>query len=137
MAARSQGHHHMLNVSVKVTEVTNTMNELQAVVALGALAQSARLRVFRALMGAGLEGMTPTVIAATLGLPASTLSFHLRGLLDAGLVEVHRTGRHLIYRPCVAQMNALLSYLTAHCCGGEPCGLTVPPAASGHKAGVR
>lgn len=103
--------------------MTSPLSEAQAVAALAALAQPARLRVFRALVGAGPDGMTPGVLAATLGVPSSTLSFHLRGLADAGLVQAERQGRHLVYRPLIAQMNELIAYLTDHCCGGQPCGL--------------
>jgi DNA-binding transcriptional ArsR family regulator len=102
------------------------LSEAQAVAALAALAQPARLRVFRALVGAGPDGMTPGVLAATLGVPSSTLSFHLKGLADAGLVQAERQGRHLVYRPLIAQMNELIAYLTDHCCGGQPCGLATP-----------
>ncbi len=99
------------------------ISEAQAVAALAALAQPARLRVFRALVGAGPDGMTPGVLAATLGVPSSTLSFHLKGLADAGLVQAERQGRHLVYRPLIAQMNELIAYLTDHCCDGQPCGI--------------
>ena len=91
------------------------MDEKAAVLALGALAQGMRLRIFRAL------GLTPGVLAATLGVGASTLSFHLKELVHAGLVSQQRQGRHLVYRPELAHMNGLLGYLVAHCCGGEPC----------------
>lgn len=97
------------------------MEEREALNALSALAQPARLRVFRALVGAGPGGLTPGDIAALLGVPASTLSFHLKGLLHGGLVSQERDGRNLIYRASFDHMNALLSYLTAHCCLGEPC----------------
>ena len=103
------------------------MDEKTAVVALAALAQGMRLRVFRALVGAGPQGLTPGVLAATLGVSASTLSFHLKELTHAGLVTQERDGRHLIYRPELAHMNQLLGYLVAHCCGGEPCD-TMPAA---------
>jgi DNA-binding transcriptional ArsR family regulator len=106
--------------------VPGSLSEAQAVAALAALAQPARLRVFRALVGTGPEGMTPGVLAATLGVPSSTLSFHLKGLADAGLVQAERQGRHLVYRPLIAQMNELIAYLTDHCCGGQPCGLVTP-----------
>jgi ArsR family transcriptional regulator len=99
------------------------LDEAAAVAALAALAQAQRLRVYRALVGAGPGGLTPGALAATLGLPPSTLSFHLKELARAGLISAERDGRHLIYRPCVGQMNALLGYLTDHCCQGEPCGL--------------
>ncbi|WP_119291910.1 ArsR/SmtB family transcription factor [Azohydromonas sediminis] len=97
------------------------MNENAAVLALAALAQNMRLRVFRALVGAGPQGLTPGTLSALLGVPASTLSFHLKELLHAGLATQERDGRHLIYRPALAQMNALLAYLTAHCCQGAGC----------------
>jgi len=103
------------------------MEEKTAVTSLAALAQPMRLRIFRALVGSGPQGMTPGDLTATLDVPASTLSFHLKGLLVSGLVSQERDGRHLIYRPELAHMNALLSYLTAHCCQGEACEL-VPAA---------
>ena len=80
-----------------------------------------RLRIFRALVGAGPQGLTVGVLAATLGVGASTLSFHLKELTHAGLVTPRRDGRHLIYRPELARMNDLMAYLVAHCCGGVPC----------------
>lgn len=94
------------------------MDEKTAVSALAALAQGMRLRIFRALVGAGPQGLTPGALSATLDVPASTLSFHLKELLHSGLVTQERDGRHLIYRPALAQMNALLGYLMAHCCQG-------------------
>jgi len=97
------------------------MDEKTAVAALAALAQEARLRVFRALVGAGPEGLTPGALAAMLGIAASTLSFHLKELVHAGLVTVDRDGRNLNYRPALAQMNALLGYLSDHCCQGRAC----------------
>lgn len=97
------------------------MNEKTAVVALAALAQEARLRVFRALVGAGPEGMTPGALSAMLDIPGSTLSFHLKELVHADLVSVEREGRNLHYRPALAQMNSLLAYLTDHCCMGQSC----------------
>lgn len=104
------------------------MDEQTAVLSLAALAQGMRLRVFRALVGAGPSGLTPGALSATLGVPASTLSFHLKGLMHAGLASQQRDGRHLIYRPELIRMNELLGYLTAHCCQGQPCEL-VPTAA--------
>ncbi len=97
------------------------MDEKATVVALAALAQEARLRVFRALVGAGPEGLTPGALGAMLGIAGSTLSFHLKELMHAGLVTVDRDGRNLNYRPALAQMDALLGYLTDHCCQGRAC----------------
>jgi DNA-binding transcriptional ArsR family regulator len=97
------------------------MDEKTAVQALSALAQGMRLRIFRALVGAGPEGMTPGALAAMLDVPASTLSFHLKELSHAGLVTQERDSRHLIYRPAIERMNDLLGYLTQHCCHGVDC----------------
>jgi len=99
------------------------ISEDLAVLALSALAQQARLRCFRALIGAGPQGLTPGTLAQDLGISPSTLSFHLKELTHAGLVEPTRAGRHLIYRPSIDRMNALLAYLSAHCCQGADCGL--------------
>lgn len=101
------------------------MEEVEVIISLAALAQSMRLRVFRALVGAGRTGMTPGALAALLDVPASTLSFHLKELSHAGLVSQERDGRNLIYRASIERMNLLVSYLTNHCCQGEACG-TVP-----------
>jgi DNA-binding transcriptional ArsR family regulator len=98
------------------------------VASLAALAQPMRLRIFRALVGAGPCGLTPGVLSAMLDVPPSTLSFHLKGLAHAGLVMQQRDGRHLHYRPALTRMNALLGYLADHCCeAGEADGCTVMP----------
>jgi ArsR family transcriptional regulator len=104
------------------------MEESTAITSLAALAQTMRLRVFRALIGAGPDGMTPGALGALLDVPASTLSFHLKELMHAGLVTQERDGRHLIYRAAMAQMNALLGYLTAHCCEGAAATCATTPA---------
>lgn len=106
------------------------MDEKLAVASLAALAQAMRLRIFRALVGAGPEGLTPGVLAATLDVQASTLSFHLKELMHAGLVSQQRDGRNLIYRPALGQMNELLAYLSAHCCQGMACEVNVTPNCS-------
>lgn len=96
------------------------MEENIVIKALAALAQPIRLRIFRALVVAGEEGLTPGVLVELLDTPAATLSFHLKELLNAGLVTQERDGRSLIYRAAYAQMNALLSFLTMNCCQGPP-----------------
>lgn len=80
-----------------------------------------RLRVFRALVVAGPQGLTPGAMVEGLAVPAATLSFHLKELMHAGLVSQERDGRNLIYRAAFDQMNALLAYLTEHCCQGQSC----------------
>lgn len=97
------------------------MEEKAAVASLAALAQPLRLRVFRALVGAGPDGLQPGQLAALLGLPSSTLSFHLKELMHAGLVGQERQGRHLVYRAALGHMNELMDYLASHCCLGAGC----------------
>ena len=102
------------------------MNEAEAVSALGALAHAQRLRVFRALVIAGPEGRTPSVLAEQLDVARNALSFHLKELAHAGLVSIEQQGRNLIYRADFSQMNGLLGYLTEHCCQDGVCEITEP-----------
>lgn len=88
---------------------------------LAALAQPVRLQVFRALVVAGQSGMTPGTMADGLGVPANTLSFHLKELTHAGLVTQERMSRNIVYRAAFGHMNELLGYLTENCCQGAAC----------------
>lgn len=97
------------------------MESNDAVRSLAALAQPVRLQVFRALVVAGPGGLTPGALVEAIGVPATSLSFHLKELTHAGLVSQERQGRNLIYRAAFDQMNALLGYLTENCCQGEAC----------------
>lgn len=92
-----------------------------AVDALGALAQEHRLALFRLLVQAGDDGMPAGAIAEALGVPNSSLSFHLAHLTRAGLIQQRRQGRSLIYTADYAAMNALVGYLMENCCGGAAC----------------
>jgi len=97
------------------------MEEKKAVAALASLAQPLRLRVFRALVGAGPQGMNPGELGQILGIASSTLSFHLKELVHAGMVTQERDGRNLIYRAALERMSELMDYLAAHCCLGAGC----------------
>ncbi len=103
---------------------TQNLSETDAVKSLAALAQAQRLRAFRALVVAGLEGLTPGALAEALGVSPSALSFHLKELANAGLVSSEPNGRYLVYRANFGQMDALLGYLTEHCCQGAACEAT-------------
>ncbi|OHC64094.1 MAG: transcriptional regulator [Rhodocyclales bacterium RIFCSPLOWO2_02_FULL_63_24] len=92
-----------------------------AVKALLALAQETRLTVFRLLVAAGPEGMNAGAIAATVGVPAATLSFHLKELLHAGLVVARQDGRYIFYSANFAAMDDLIAYLADNCCQGGSC----------------
>ena len=100
------------------------MEEQETIQALAALAQPMRLRIFRALVVAGPEGMTPGALAEALAVPGPTLSHHLKELLHAGLATQERASRNLIYRAGFERMNGLLAYLTEHCCQGQACATT-------------
>lgn len=96
-----------------------------AIEALGALAQEHRLALFRLLVQAGEQGMSAGAIANALGVPNSSLSFHLAQLNRAGLIRQERQHRSLIYRANYAAMNALVGYLMENCCAGTECGTDI------------
>ena len=95
------------------------MDEKHAITALGALAQEARLALFRLLVTCGPAGLPAGAIGERLGVPPSLLSFHLTQLAHAGLITQRRSSRQLIYSADYGAMNALLAYLTENCCGRD------------------
>ena len=97
------------------------MQETQVIRSLSALAHEARLRVFRALVVAGPEGLTPSALAEQLGIAPNALSFHLKELFHAELVSQERQGRNVLYRAAFPVMNGLLAYLIENCCQGAAC----------------
>ena len=101
-----------------------------AVAALGALAQEHRLELFRLLVQAGDDGMPAGAIAESLGVPNSSLSFHLAQLRNAGLIVQKRQHRSLIYTADYSAMNGLMAYLTENCCGGAQCSTSACDAES-------
>lgn len=101
--------------------------------ALSALAQDHRLATFRLLVQAGPDGLAAGVLAERLGLPASSMSFHLAQLSHAGLVTQRRQSRSIIYTADYAAMGALMAYLTENCCGGASC---PPPSPSSNERNV-
>src|SRR5271157_2174666 len=103
------------------------MDSSQAVHALGALAHDTRLAIFRMLVERGPDGLAAGVIAERLGIPPSSLTFHLQHLHRAGLVTQRRLHRQLIYAADFAAMNGLVLYLTDNCCGrGSAAQVCVP-----------
>lgn len=97
------------------------MESSDIVRSLNALAHPLRLEIFRALVVAGADGLTPGVIAEALEVPAATLSFHLKELAGSNLVHQSRASRHIIYRANYVHMDGVIGYLTENCCGGEAC----------------
>lgn len=92
-----------------------------AVRSLVALGQETRLAIFRLLVEAGPQGMNAGAIAAAVGLPAATLSFHVAQLARAGLVSSRQESRFIFYSASFAAMDDLIAYLTDNCCQGGQC----------------
>jgi len=107
------------------------MKNDQAVTALGALAHPTRLAIFRMLVERGPEGLSAGVIAERLGIPASSLTFHVQHLHRAGLATQRRLSRQLIYAADFQAMNGLVGFLTENCCGrgAAACAPACRPAA--------
>src|SRR5438309_4397414 len=101
-----------------------------AVAALGALAHETRLALFRLLVERGPDGLAAGAIAERLDVPPSSLSFHLQALTHAGLVTQRRVSRQIFYATDFGRMNALVTYLTENCCGGESCAPVCRPQAA-------
>jgi ArsR family transcriptional regulator, arsenate/arsenite/antimonite-responsive transcriptional repressor len=110
------------------------MKSIDVVLCLSALAQESRLVLFRLLVKRGPEGFTPSQLADKLGVPGPTLSFHLKELQRAGLIESRREGRFLYYSPNFPRMDELLGFLTENCCSladkdcGPSCGVPATEA---------
>jgi ArsR family transcriptional regulator len=114
------------------------MESKEVVAALGALAHETRLAVFRLLVERGPDGLSAGTIADKLGLPPSSLTFHLQQLTHAGLITQRRLSRQLIYATDFAAMNAVMAFLTENCCGsGAACLPAVRPASASKAAAHR
>ena len=109
------------------------MHSPTVVNALSALAQEHRLALFRLLVQAGEQGMSAGAIAEALGVPNSSLSFHLASLTKAGLIQQERRSRSLIYSADYAAMNDLVGYLMENCCGGAECSASTGEAEPAHE----
>lgn len=106
------------------------MNERQALLAFGALSQKTRLRILRALVTAGPEGVAAGTIAADMKVSASNASFHLKELERAGLVTARRDARSIIYCASYDSLSGLIRFLMEDCCSGHP-EICAPALASG------
>lgn len=107
-----------------------------AVGALAALAQESRLAVFRLLVQHGPDGLTAGAIGERLGLPAPTLSFHLKTLAQAGLASSVQEGRFVRYRGEMGAIRELLAFLTENCCRGDSDGCFAPLADCGDRSPI-
>jgi len=111
------------------------MKKEPALAALAGLAQRTRLDIFRHLVQAGPSGAAVGSIGKSLDIPAATLSFHLKELSRAGLINSRQDGRFIWYSANFAAMNGLIEYLTENCCAGQPelCTPACKPATAKRK----
>src|ERR1700687_1591549 len=103
------------------------MTASQTIAALAALAHEHRLAAYRLLVEAGPNGLSAGLVAERLGIPPSSLTFHLQQLLRAELVTQRRMSRQLIYAANFGTMNSLMGYLTENCCGLGESGACATP----------
>ena len=94
------------------------LDERQAADALAALGNRTRLRVYRLLVRAGVDGLIVGEIQTRLGVAASTLAHHLATLAKAGLISQERQGRETLCRAQFAQVDAMIAYMTENFCSG-------------------
>jgi DNA-binding transcriptional ArsR family regulator len=106
----------------------------EVVDALSALAQPSRLELFRVLVRRGPDGLPAGQIAARIGIPATTLSFHLAQLTRAGLLRARRDGRSIVYAADYERMGSLVEYLSQNCCQETGCAPGPEPARDERKA---
>jgi len=104
------------------------VNRIKAVKSLAALAQETRLQAFRLLVQAGPDGLAAGDLAVRLDISPPALSFHLRGLAQAGLVRGRQDGRFIYYSADYDAMQSLVGFLTENCCGGSSCAAARVPA---------
>jgi len=105
------------------------MQDKSVVRSLAALAQQTRLAIFRLLVEQGPEGLAAGELADRLKLAGATLSFHLKELAHAGLVDARQAGRFIYYSANYRTMNGLVDFLTRNCCQGSTCDIACAPAA--------
>jgi DNA-binding transcriptional ArsR family regulator len=99
----------------------------KTIAALAALAHEHRLAAYRLLVEAGPGGLPAGLVAERLGIPPSSLTFHLQQLFRAELITQRRLSRQLIYAANFPAMNALVGYLTENCCGQGASGACATP----------
>lgn len=92
------------------------LSRAEAAAAFAALGSEVRLSILRALVRAGEAGLTVGALQERLGVAGSTLSHHLRALMQAGVLEQTREGRTLVCRARYERIRALAGFLVSECC---------------------
>lgn len=85
-----------------------------------------RLSIYRRLVQAGDDGMAVGALGAEFGMVPSSFSHHIKGLIEAGLIEQVRDGRVLRCRPLYGRMDALVAFLTEECCARPETTMAAP-----------
>lgn len=88
---------------------------------LEALGNPTRLNIYRFLVRAGRNGIAVGQLQERVGIPASTLSHHLKRLVEAGLASQERRTTTLICRADYSTMRSLIGFLVDECCADEKC----------------
>ena len=101
-------------------DISRIMEINDAASAFHALSQTSRLEIMRTLISAGPDGLNASMLAQSLKMPASTTSFHLRELSQAGMISARKNGRQLIYTADYGGLRRLIDFLMADCCQGDP-----------------
>lgn len=107
------------------------MDRSAALKVFESLGSGLRMDLFCLLVQAGDDGKVAGEIADALGIPATNLSFHLKALLQAGLVSVRQEGRYQRYRANVSHMLRVLAFVMENCARADPggaCGKSAPAA---------
>jgi arsenate reductase len=91
-----------------------------AVEALKSLAHRHRMAIFRTLVAAAPDGLTPGELCRRMGVTPSGLSFHLAQMEAAGLLSSMQNGRQIHYAVRPAEVRELIEFLAQDCCGGRP-----------------
>lgn len=112
------------------------MDTKDVVRSLAAIAHESRLEAYRFLVQAGPAGLHAGRLSELLGVPPSSLTFHLKELVHAGLLSSRQEGRYVFYSAQYGAMNSLLAYLTENCCGGNPCSPVSTDVCPGSQSAV-
>jgi ArsR family transcriptional regulator, arsenate/arsenite/antimonite-responsive transcriptional repressor len=103
---------------VVTRDSSDARNSAARAMSMGSATPNTRLQIVRLLVRAGSDGLPIGEVQARLGVPASTLAFHLRGLVTAGLVDQRREGRLVRCTPNYPALNETLAYVKENCCAG-------------------
>ena len=96
------------------------MNRSQALNGFAALSQDTRLSIVRLLVRAGPDGIPAGEVAEEVGVSASNVSFHLKELERAALIDARREARSILYSANTGTLRDLIGFLMKDCCGGRP-----------------